>query len=412
MRYVCWCSSFDFKEKDRLVVEGDMMTACIVIMCLSAFMAFYAMFGYPLTLIFLNKIKKTKPLKKSLNYEPVVSFMIVAHNEEKCIKTKLENILSFDYPLDKIQILVASDFCTDKTNEIVETFIADHPELNIILNQSKEHKGKTNAQNETQKLATGEILVMTDANSIFEKTALKELVQSFSEDDIWYVCGQLKYVNENNLTSTNESLYWKLDLKQREIESDFQTITAGNGSIYAVRNSCYIDVKPIYCHDSQFPLLFALKKKKSKYNKNAIAYEKAGETNKDEFKRKVRMNRKILEIFISMWRPMNVFKYKWFSLFYFGHRTCRYFLWVNHLIFLVASIVLTIMGYHVFGWILLGLQMLFVLLGIISIYHSIRFKPFRLIGYYSMTVISQFVAAFKQSIGKSKPTWEKAESTR
>ena len=385
---------------------------CIIIMCIAAAMVFYAMLGYPIALIILKKIKKPERIKLDSSYEPNISYMIVAHNEEKVIGQKLENILSFNYPREKIEILVASDFCTDNTNRIVEEFAKQHKDLKIILNKSKEHKGKTNAQNETQKMATGEILIMTDANSIFEPNAIRELVNSFTSDDIYYVCGRLKYINSDNSTAANESIYWRLDLKQREIESNIQTITAGNGSIYAVKNSIYFDVNPIYCHDGYFPRQFALKKKRSLYNPNAIAYEKAGENNKDEFKRKIRMNRTILCIFAHMWRPMNVFKYKWFSFFYFGHRTCRYLLWLNHLLFLTASIVLTAMGCYIFGGVIVGLQVLFYMLGVVSTKKNIKIKPIRLIGYYSMMIIAQFVGAVKQLFGKSKPVWEKAESTR
>ena len=388
------------------------MIACLIVLSISAFFVFFAMVGYPVALFAIDKINKPTSIRKDYSLEPTVTYMIVAHNEEKCIKEKLDNILSFEYPLEKIQVLIASDFCTDNTDIIVQKFIYEHPEINIVLHQSKEHKGKTNAQNETQKLATGEILIMTDANAIFDKAAIRELVSSFGSDDVWYVCGQLKYTNDYSDTGKSESFYWELELKQREIESNTQTITAGNGSIYAIRNNMYLDLKPVYCHDDRFPFLFALKKKKCLYNRDAVAYEKAGETNQDEFKRKVRMNRSILNIFVDMWRPLNVIKYHWFSLFYFGHRTCRYLLWFNHLLFFAASLTMIILGQYIVGGIFVGLQLLCLLLGILSIKHGFRNFFLRIVGYYSMTVLAQFIAAIKQMTGKSKPVWEKAESTR
>ena len=388
------------------------MLVCIVLMAIALFFIVYALFGYPLLLLIINKIKKPNSIKKNLSIEPTVTYMIAAHNEEKCIYKKLENILEFDYPFDKIQVIVASDFCTDSTNDLVEDFAKRHPELNILLNKSIEHKGKTNAQNEAQKTATGEIIVMTDANSILKSSAIRELVSCFTSDDIVYVCGKLVYTNNDTITGDSESTYWNFDLVQREIESNLQTITAGNGSIYAVRNNEYIDLKPVYCHDGVFPYKFALLKKRCLYNPNAVSYEKAGENNNDEFKRKVRMNRTILNVFINLWRPLNVFKYKWFSFFYFGHRTCRYLLWFNHLLFFAASIALLFLGYYIIGGIIVGLQILFFIIGILSIGYTFRFKPLKIIGYYSMTVLSQLCGAFKQLIGKSKPTWHKAESTR
>ena len=381
-------------------------------MSITAFFVFYAMVGYPLVLIIIGKTKKHKDIRKNIAYEPLVSYIIVAHNESKCIKQKLDNILSFEYPLNKLQIIVASDFCTDNTNDIVNEFIGLHPELNIILNKSKSHKGKTNAQNEAVALAVGEVLVFTDANSMFNSASIRELVCCFASDDVAYVCGRLVYSNDFNLTASSESFYWSLELKQREIESAFHTITAGNGSIYAVKKSYYLEINPILCHDEAFPRIFALQKKESLYNPNAIAYEKAGENNKDEFKRKVRMNRTILNIFVTMWRPLNCFRYRWFSFFYFGHRTCRYLLWLNHLLFFISSLLFVVFGNYIVGGILVFLQIVILIFGVVSIKHSFRFKGFRIIGYYSMTVLAQLVAAVKQMLGRSKPVWDKAESTR
>ncbi len=388
------------------------LICCVIVMSFCAFFVFFAMVGYPLMMLLVERIKKPRDIKKDGSYEPTVSYMIVAHNEEKSILKKLENLLTLDYPTNKMEVLVASDYCTDRTDEIVQDFILSHPDIRIILNKSKEHKGKTNAQNETQKYATGEILVMTDANSIFERNAIRELVSAFVSEDISYVCGRLIYSNEENNIANSESTYWKLDLTIRRIESNIQTITAGNGSIYAVRNRDYIDINPIRCHDGAFPYHFALLGKRALYNPDAISYEKAGEDNRDEFKRKVRMNRSILGTFVRMWRPMNIFKYKWFSIFYFGHRTCRYLIWLNHLGFFAASIVLVALGYYIVGSILLALQLIFIIIGLVSVKKSFKFKPLRLVGYYSLMVLAQFVAVYKQITGQSKPVWEKAESTR
>lgn len=388
------------------------MLYVIILMGISCFVIFYAMIGYPITLLLIDKISENDSIKKDYNYEPAVTYMIVAHNEEDVIYKKMENALELDYPKEKLQILIASDYSTDKTDAIVEKFANDNQDYDIILYRTLEHKGKTNAQNEAFGISTGEIVVMTDANAILNRNAIRELVASFTSDDIVYVCGRLEYSNIENETSESESQYWNLDLKMRDIESRIQTITAGNGSIYAVRKKEYIITPPIRCHDGYLPFQYALKEKRSIFNPDAISYEKAGEDNRDEFKRKVRMNRTILEIFNSAPKVMNPLKYKWFSLFYFGHRTCRYLLWLMHIIFFGASIVLLFLCQSVIAWLIVIAQVIGLGLGIVSINHQLRNKYIRMIGYYSMTVIAQMVAAFKQITGQTKATWEKAESTR
>lgn len=381
-----------------------------VIWWVSLFVIFYAMIGYPYTLFFLKKIVKRNNVKK-IEYEPTVTVMVVAHNEENVIANKLNNLLELDYPMEKLEFLIASDFSTDSTNQIVEEFIKQHSSIRMLLHKTVNHYGKTNAQNETQKLCSSEILVMTDANAMLDKKAIKELVSFFSSDDIAYVSGQLIYTNSEDCnTAKSEGTYWNLELKCREIESKIQTIVSGNGAIYAVRNKDYIDVDPIECHDSIFPRLFALKNKKALYNPDAIAYEKAGEKDEDEFNRKVRMNRGILKNILPDFRILNIFKLKWYSLFYFGHKTCRYLLWLSHALLLVSSV--TLFGENFFWKSVLIGQLLFYTIAILTWRIRINNKIARVIEYYCMTIIAQWKGVYNMLTGKAKPIWEKAESTR
>lgn len=173
-----------------------------VIFYIAVFIIFWAMIGYPISLVILKKLLK-KENQKDYSYEPTVTIMVVAHNEEKVIEEKLENIISMDYPSEKIDYIVASDYSTDRTDELVEQFISEHTEKRIRIHKSINHFGKTNAQNESQKLCTSEILIMTDANAIFNKDAVKELVSSFSDPSIAYVSGQLRYMNTTNNETAN-----------------------------------------------------------------------------------------------------------------------------------------------------------------------------------------------------------------
>ena len=388
------------------------MIAFLVVFFLSAFVVAYAMVGYPLLLKFLDKILRPRPIERATGYEPTVTYMIVAHNEETVIEKKLENAIQLDYPEEKIQILVASDNSTDKTNTIVESFIATHPDRNIVLYCSQEHKGKTNAQNEAQKKATGEILVLTDANTILHLDAIRQLVSSFSNEDIVYVSGKLEYSNaDDNLTSNSESTYWDMDLSMRDTESRIWTITAGNGALYACRNNLYIDFEPISCHDSIMPYTYSKQGKRAIFNPNAVAVEKAGETNEDEYKRKVRMNRDLFDMLSWGFSVLNPFKYGWFSVFYFGHRTCRYLLWAAHILLLLSSLALAISGLTAF-WSVFGLQVAFFIIAGIALKTRIDTPIIRMMGYYGMTVFAQVNAVWNIMTGKAKPTWEKAESTR
>ena len=376
---------------------------------ISIFLVVHTFIIYPISLILINKFyKKNKTYLDNL-YEPKVSIIIPAHNEEIVIEQKLKNLIGIDYKKDKYEIIIASDNSTDKTNEIVKEFIDRNKERDIRLYKVNERKGKTNAQNEAVKISKGEIIVFSDANSILDKEALIELVSYFNNKDISYVSGRLIYVNELNSDSSQaESSYWNYDLMMRECESNISSITAGNGAIYAVRKKDYIDIDPIYCHDSMFPIKFATKGKKSKYSKKALAFEKAGETIEDEFKRKVRMARKNLAMCYSDMKKYNPFKCGWFSYFYFSHRYLRNSLWILHTLIFISNLFLINLS-GVYLLVFIG-QTVFYLLAILGIKSNNRI--IYLFYYYLITILAQAKGAINEISGKSKPFWEKAESTR
>ncbi|WP_051933824.1 glycosyltransferase [Carnobacterium gallinarum] len=379
-----------------------------IIYFLSGFLIFFTLIGYPLVLVFLSKIIKKDIINSSETFNPSVTIIIPAHNEESVIKNKLKNLISLDYKKN-IEIIIASDNSTDDTNAIVETFIKENSNFDISLYKVQERKGKTNAQNETVKIAKGDILIFSDANSILDKNAVKEIVSYFNDLSIGYVAGKLSYSNSYVAESSEtENNYWSYDLLMRKIESDIASITAGNGALYGVRKIDYVDINLVQSHDSIFPQKMVLKNKKAKYNEKAIAHEKAGEVSEDEFKRKVRMSRQILSISFSDISKYNIFKYGWFSFFYFSHRLLRNNLYLLHIIFYVSN--LLIMNESFLFFVIFILQSIFYLLAILGIKY--KSKLFYLPFYYSMTIFAQLVGAKNELTGKSKPFWEKAESTR
>lgn len=392
----------------------NMTILCYLLFGISLFVLFWAMIGYDVSLGLLKHVVKTNRVDHmDKQYKPFVSLLIVAHNEEGVIQKKLLNAIDNDYPKEKIEYIVASDWSTDATNTIVDEFIEQNKEVSIRLVKSEKHGGKTNAQNEAQKYTTGEILIMTDANAMFEKNSISELVSFFSDREVSYVTGKLSYVNTDNDTAGTESKYWSNELKQRFIESKIKSITAGNGAIYACRNSEYHDFEPVCCHDIEMPIYYVKKGQRALYNPNAVAYEKAGESNEDEFKRKVRMNRDILDCLKKGFEVGNIFKYGWYSYFYFGHRTCRYLLWFAHIMLLFTSAVLMFdhMAGLYFGICFLG-QVAFWSIAYCHYKFKGRGRVFRLMTYYAMTVFAQLAGVINIITGKAKPIWDKAESTR
>ncbi|MCR1927177.1 glycosyltransferase [Enterococcus gallinarum] len=377
---------------------------------ISVLLIFYTMVGYPILLILLNKILPHKKIKIDESFSPNVTVIIAAHNEENVIENKIINLLNVDYEKNKYEILVASDFSTDNTNTIVERYSKGFPE-NIKLVKVAKRQGKTNAQNEAVTKARGDILVFTDANAMFDKNSIKQLVSYLSDSEVAYVCGKLVYNNDDtSIASESESSYWNLDLAQRKIESDLSSITAGNGSIYAVRKDDYISIDPIYSHDSVFPPKYVIYGKRAVFNPNAIAYEKAGESIGDEFSRKVRMSRKIIGINFLDISKYNFVKHPLFTLFYVSHRTFRNNLYLFHMIAYLSNLCLILNQYNFIFIVAFIVQNVSILSGLNI--KKIKNKYFRFMAYYVITIFAQFLGAKNEITGKSKPFWQKAESTR
>lgn len=378
-----------------------------IIFWVSAFAIFYPMIGYPLTLLLLDKIIKRKNTK-DYTYKPKVSVIISAYNEEKVIEKKLNNIIKTDYP--DFEVIIANDASNDKTVELSENFIKSHPDFDIRVNTVRNHLGKTNAQDEAVEVAKGEILVFSDANSIFKEDAISELVSYFTSDDIEYVCGSLIYKEDETASVVAENTYWNMELTMRKIESNIKTIAAGNGAIYACRKKDYRNYDLVSSHDYEMPLHAALNGKRALYNEDALAFEKAGSTTSDEFKRKVRMQRRILTNIRTNLRRLNIFKYGWFSFFHFNHKTLRFLQAFFHIVLFISNIFLIRQGF-IYKLILLG-QVVFIILAILGQVSKAKSKIVYFPRYYSMMMLAQILGAKNELTGKSKATWEKAESTR
>jgi cellulose synthase/poly-beta-1,6-N-acetylglucosamine synthase-like glycosyltransferase len=370
----------------------------------------YPLVLYPLSLLILDKFYKEDTIKNK-DYITKVSFIVSAYNEEKVIKSKLENILEQDFPKDLLEIIIASDGSSDDTNIIVNEFIKNHQDYNISLLDVQGRRGKTHAQNEAVKIVSNDILVFSDSNSIWKEDALRLLVNRFQDQKLGYLSGKLQYINDNdNITSESESTYWNLDLKLRAIESKVSSTVGGNGAIYAIRKDAYVDLPDILSHDGFIPTKMVLKGLTAKFEPNAVAYEKAGETSEDEYKRKVRMQRgqpwkKYYDI-----QKFNIFKYGWFSYFYIGHKYLKYQLYLLHFILYILNYML--IENNIVYLVIFVLHSLFYILAIIGLITKSKKKLLYYPYYYTMTIVAQAHAVFNTLTGNSKSIWEKAESTR
>ncbi len=250
----------------------------------------YVYLGYPFALVVIRAVKGKKPPIESIggkkrDVTPSVSLVISAHNEQEVIGKKIENSLLLDYPRDKLEIVVASDCSSDRTNEIVRSY----SDQGIILNIIPQRGGKTVAQNETVPLTKGEIVIFSDADSIFERDVILRLATNFSDPEVGAVSGRLFYTNSNeSAMSSGESLYWKYENLLRQLESDIGSCIMANAAIFAIRREFYRHLDPGFSEDFVLPLWISADGAKSLFDPEAVCFERTAVTPKDESSMRIR----------------------------------------------------------------------------------------------------------------------------
>ncbi len=208
-----------------------------------------------------------------------MTLIVPAYNEETVIERRLENLRALDYPSDKLELVVTSDASSDRTEELAEAAGA-----RVIRNP---RGGKVAAQDRAVRESVGEIVAFSDANATWAPDALRKLVRNFADDEVAYVCGQLRLESADG--SNREGVYWQYEVWLRESESRLASVTGGNGSIYAVRREDYVEVDPRFGHDLAFPYLMVQRGRRAVYEPDAHAFEKPTPSNETEYRRKVRM---------------------------------------------------------------------------------------------------------------------------
>ena len=342
---------------------------------LSAVLVFYTYVGYPLVLLLKHRI----PVSKDSTYEPPVCLIIVAHNEDSVIVSKLENSLSLDYPRNKLHIVVASDGSTDRTVELASR-------MDGVTVLELKRMGKTHAQNEAVKTTNSEILVFSDANAEYNSDAIKKLAESFADPDVGCVCGELQY----RRGKSGERFYWRYEVFLKQLESRAGILLGANGSIYAVRKDCFHPLPADTMSDFLEPILIYGTGRKVIYEPQAIAVE---DEPRVTFSRKRRIILRALNSLPHMTSLMNPFRKHNLSVSILSHKAVRWFMpFLLATLFLSNVFLLEIPFYRIF----FTIQLLF--------YAGALFS--RTIRYFIVVNVASFAAIIDWLRGVKITTWK------
>ena len=303
------------------------------------FSLFYIYFGYPL-LLGLFALFRQNQVRMDERYEPSVSLIIAAYNEEGVIGEKIENSLKLEYPKDKLEIIVFSDASTDRTDEIVKSYA----EQGVRLLRIEGRKGKTYCQNEAVKIASGEIIVFSDANSMYEPDAIQKLVRHFADERVGCVSGELRYRSRSDRkhkTVEGERTYWQYDQIIKRLESKVSSLVGASGAIYAVRRELFEPLPSDILEDLVRPLRIVRKGYRVVYDPEAVTWEDTAQDPNREFRRRVRIVTQSVYSLLrdkSLFGLLNPLRYGIFSIQLWSHKVLR---WLSG-IFLVLILALNI----------------------------------------------------------------------
>lgn len=246
----------------------------------------YAYAGYPLLLAILARLRPARPVRRD-EITPSVCVLLIAHDEELRLASKLRNCLELDYPRDLLEILVVSDGSSDRTEEIARQFADSGVRL---VSLPRPARGKAAAIVRAVAETEAEILLFCDTRQELEPDALRQLVANFADPSVGAVGGELHIrVPEGATAGEGVGLYWRLEKLIRRLESRFDSTVGVSGCIYALRRELFEPIDPrTILDDVSIPMGVVLKGRRVLFEPRARCYDQLNEEARLEYRRKVR----------------------------------------------------------------------------------------------------------------------------
>ncbi|KZY69644.1 glycosyl transferase [Oleiphilus sp. HI0066] len=322
---------------------------------LCAFLVVYIYLGYPVVIKLIAG--RGNPISKDETFEPKVSILIAAFNEEKDIADTINNKLALDYPSDKLEIIVVSDESEDRTDDIVQELAAKQrgqtplagsdPSLkqsagvSIRLVRQTPRAGKTSGLNLIAPQATGDILVFSDANSLYAADALRKIVANFADAEVGYVTGKMVYVTgDGSLVGDGCSSYMKYENYLREQETKVGSVVGVDGGIDAIRSFLFEQLRPDQLPDFVQPLKVTEKGYRVVYEEQALLKEEALDDSGREYNMRVRVSLRALWAMHDMRTLFNPFKHGVFAFQMLSHKLLRYLAFIPLLVCFFSNVAL------------------------------------------------------------------------
>ncbi len=383
-------------------------TTAQIIFWTSAAALFYTYIGYPLLVYVVSRVLPRKI--KTSNFEPTVSVIITAYNEERDLRAKLENTLAIDYPPEKLEIIVASDCSNDRTDDIAREFSAH----GVKLYRQAERHGKTAAQNMAVEKATGEIILFSDATTMYEKNVLRAMLPNFADETVGCVAGKLIYVDDSDSgVGKGARNYWSYETFIKESESRACSLIGASGCLYSIRKSAYQPMYPEACSDFLIATVMYRQDLRTVYEPSAVCTE---ETNRHPEKEMMMRVRVISQTFTDLWRNrdmLNPLKSGFYAVELISHKILRYAIPVFLIMVFAAAAILA--SNHAFFTLILALQIAFygiAFLAWILEKRGLKIGILALPLYFVLANLASLIGFYKFLRGERYARWEPIRETK
>jgi cellulose synthase/poly-beta-1,6-N-acetylglucosamine synthase-like glycosyltransferase len=296
----------------------------------------YTYAGYPLVLFLMSRLRP-QAVRRAPGLSPTVTVIITAYNEERDLAAKLENTLALDYDRDKLEVLVASDCSSDRTDEIARSFA----HRGVKLHRQAERLGKTAAQNAAVEKSGGDILLFSDATTLYQPDVLRAIVPNFGDPTVGCVAGRLVYVDPARTNVGRGALsYWDYEVFLKRCESRVCSLIGVSGCLYAVRRAAYVPLYDEACSDFLIATKMVEQNLRAIYEPGAVCTEETNQAGHKELRMRVRI---ITQTFTDLWRHramLNPLRSGFYAVQLISHKVMRYLVPVFLLSLLASSLVL------------------------------------------------------------------------
>lgn len=362
----------------------------------------YIYIGYPMFLALLRRLRP-RVVQRGEDL-PRVTIVTAAFNEEAHIGQTIANKLALDYPRELLEIIVVSDGSVDRTDEIVSGYSSQ----GVKLIRQEPRQGKTAGLNKALAVAQGDVVVFSDANSLYAPDGLRKLVRAFADPSVGYVTGKMVYVSpDGSLVGDGCTAYMRYENLLRELESVVGSVVGVDGGIDAVRRKLYQPMRADQLPDFVLPLSVVRQGYRVVYEEQALLQEHALSAAADEFRMRVRVS---LRAFWALWdlrSLLSPFRFGLFSWQLWSHKVLRYLAFVPMIAVLLSNIALLSAG-PIYQIALVGQVLIYGLAIAGSVLGSLDNAPRVLVwpNYFVLLNVASGVAFWRFINGQKQVLWK------